>query len=151
MIRLVLLLSAGLFLTLQFAGRDGGKMRFGLIEAEKDAALLAAAEPEVVSQSTTTPQTVEVAFTPSARVVATVAEPAVQAAATPAGDLRYVSGRSVNVRSGPSTNDAVVDKVSRGDAVTVVSVEDNGWARIRVEGDGIDGYMSTDFLTEIAP
>jgi uncharacterized protein YgiM (DUF1202 family) len=60
----------------------------------------------------------------------------------------YVSGRSVNVRGGPSTREAVVGRLTRGEAVTVVWVEDNGWARIRVEGDGIDGYMAMDFLTD---
>jgi uncharacterized protein YgiM (DUF1202 family) len=56
----------------------------------------------------------------------------------------------VNVRGGPSTQDAVVGRLTRGEAVMVVWVEDNGWARIRVEGDGIDGYMAMDFLTDTA-
>ena len=150
MIRLTLLLLAGLFATLQIGGRDGGQMRLGLIEGEKEAAVIAAAKP--AAKPAPVVQTVEVAFTPSPRVVVPVIEPAVQMVApSVATDVRYVSGRSVNVRSGPSTRDDVVDRLVRGDAVTVVSVEDNGWARIRVEGDGIDGYMSLDYLAETAP
>ena len=99
---------------------------------------------------------VSIAFSPSAPLV-TQAPPAPKpveatpvAAASPAseGTLMYVSGRSVNVRGGPSTRDAVVGRLTRGEAVTVVWVEDNGWARIRVEGDGVDGYMSMDFLSD---
>ena len=171
MIRLTLLLLAGMFATLQIGGRDNGQMRFGLVEAEKEAALarsiavstdaaqtvaqndnILPAEPVVIGTAT---PVVEVAFAP-AKVVA----PAETDAATTKtaarkterlGEIRYVSGRSVNVRSGPSTRDTVVDKLARGDEVSVVWVEDNGWARIRIEGDGIEGYMSADFLTENAP
>lgn len=62
--------------------------------------------------------------------------------------ILYVTGRSVNVRGGPSTDNPIVGKVSRGDEVAVIWLEDNGWARIRVEGDGVDGYVSMDFLGE---
>lgn len=156
MIRLTLLLLAGLFATLQIGGRDNGQTRFGLIEAEKEAALVASAKPAPVVKpqpqtSTVSDQTVQVAFTPTTRVVAPVVQPVAQPSLEPAGDVRYVSGRSVNVRGGPSTQDDVVGKLVRGDAVRVVFVEDNGWARVRVEGDGVDGYMSLDFLTDVAP
>ena len=63
----------------------------------------------------------------------------------------YVAGRSVNVRGGPSTNNPVVGRLGRGEAVLVVWVEGNGWARVRVEGDGIDGYISAGLLTDQAP
>lgn len=168
MIRLLLLLSAGLYLTLQFGGQDRGQMRFGLLEAEIEAqelaAKLAAAEAapidEPVARAETTatplpaadPNVVEVAFTAQQPLVSSAA-PAAPAAreAEQVGDVRYVAGRSVNVRSGPSTRDGVVGKLTRGDEVTVVWIEENGWARVRVEGDGIDGFMSLDFLTDTAP
>jgi uncharacterized protein YgiM (DUF1202 family) len=175
MIRLTILLCGALFATMQIMGEDRGQMRLGLIEAEKEAALIAAKEQasvtEVASQSnlvspaaparsaqSTTQGAVTIAFSPSAQVV-TKAKPApklVEAtpvAAKPAsqdGQVMFVSGRSVNVRGGPSTQDAVVGRLTRGEAVMVVWVEDNGWARIRVEGDGIDGYMAMDFLTDTA-
>ena len=60
----------------------------------------------------------------------------------------YVTGNRVNLRAGPSTNDAVVGSVVRGQAVQLLSFESNGWAQIRV--DGVDGpvFMSGDFLSE---
>ncbi len=63
----------------------------------------------------------------------------------------YVKGSSVNVRQGPSTEYTVVGKLGRGEAATVLSTEANGWAHILIEGDGIDGYVSTDFLAQDAP
>jgi uncharacterized protein YgiM (DUF1202 family) len=99
---------------------------------------------------------VTIAFSPSTPVVSQTTPAPKPAEIVPAatdvtpseGRLMYVSGRSVNVRRGPSTREAVVGRLTRGEAVTVVWVEDNGWARIRVEGDGIDGYMAMDFLTD---
>ncbi|WP_435257826.1 SH3 domain-containing protein [Thioclava sp. FR2] len=175
MIRWTIVLCLGLFLTLQIAGEDRGQKRLGLIEGELDAladAQKAAdlAAVEVASKASTSPSTpvtpvVEVAFANSATLVSP--KPAVQPAIVPQahaelieastaatdkeGTLMFVSGRSVNVRGGPSTRTPVVGKLSKGDAVLVVWAEDNGWARIRVEGDGIDGYMSLDFLTEADP
>lgn len=173
MIRWTIVLCLGLFLTLQIAGEDQGQRRLGLIQGEIDAMTDAkkAAEltaTDVASKASTSPSTpeapvVHVAFAPSATLVspkpASVPAPTEQvevitastAAAEQEGTIMFVSGRSVNVRGGPSTRNPVVGKLSQGDAVLVVWAEDNGWARIRVEGDGIDGYMAMDFLTEKDP
>lgn len=169
MIRLTILLCAVLFLSLKFAGEDRGQMRLGLIEGEKEAALQSAKAKTVVAvaetakapeQEATPPANantgvVTIAFSPNQPLVAP--KPAAPASTTPVaaktraeGEVKYVSGRSVNVRGGPSTQDAVVGRLTRGEAVTVVWVEDNGWARVRVEGDGIDGFMAMDFLKDSA-
>jgi hypothetical protein len=67
------------------------------------------------------------------------------------GEIWYADGSSVNVRAGPSTDDEVVGKLSRGEATLVVWREGEDWARIRIEGDGIEGYVATRFLTAEAP
>lgn len=69
-------------------------------------------------------------------------------AVPPENPIWHVTARSVNVRSGPCTDSPVVGRVTRGEAVSLVWMEDNGWARILIEGDGIAGYVSTDFLAE---
>ncbi len=83
------------------------------------------------------------------------ADPVVEAPVAPEpaaeGEIWYVAGNSVNVRAGPSTNDEVVGKLSRGEATLVVWREGEDWARIRIEGDGIEGYVATRFLTPEAP
>ena len=159
MIRMLLLLCAGLFLTLQIGGQDRGQMRFGLMEAAN--APVRVAVPVAEDSAPVDAAVLAVAAEPAAEAaVVPVAfgtgQPVMQAApadVAPAETVtvRYVSGQSVNVRAGPSTQDAVVDRLRRGEAVTLVGVEDNGWARIRVEGDGIDGFMSMSFLSDTAP
>lgn len=168
MIRMMLLLCAGIFLTLQIGGQDRGQMRFGLIEAARAPARVAVPVAQDAAQDSAPFGAAEAA------PVAVVADPAAQAVIVPVSfgtaqpvmqpvvaqaapeaetgqTVHYVTGQSVNVRSGPSTRAAVVDRLRRGESVTVVGVEANGWARIRVEGDGIDGFMSMSFLSDTAP
>ena len=64
---------------------------------------------------------------------------------------KYVNvtpGSSLNLRSGPSTNSAVLDKLLRGTAVTVFS-ETNGWAKVEVNGKY--GYVSSQYLSTDNP
>ena len=81
-------------------------------------------------------------------VTAPVAEPA---AAVPEGDIWYVIGRSVNVRADPSTDAPIVGKLSRGDAALMLADNGAGWAMVSIEGDGVSGYVSMDFLSPEAP
>lgn len=83
------------------------------------------------------------------------ADPAPEASVAPEqaaeGEIWYVAGNSLNVRAGPSTDDAVVGKLSRGEAMLVVARDGGEWAQIRIEGDGIEGYVATRFLTAKVP
>lgn len=63
--------------------------------------------------------------------------------------LRTVTGRRVNVRQGPSTSYDVVGQVIEAEIVRVVSDPQQDWVKILVEGDGVEGYMSTHFLAEL--
>ena len=75
----------------------------------------------------------------------------VAAETSPDGEIWYVAGSSVNVRSGPSTDDNVVGNLTRGEATLVVWREGDEWARIRIEGDGIEGYVAMRFLSPNVP
>ena len=80
--------------------------------------------------------------------------PVIAPAATPmqdTGKVMYVTGRSVNVRGGPSARTAVVGRLQGGDDVLVTWVEPNGWARITVEEDGVSGYVFARLLSDKAP
>jgi hypothetical protein len=72
------------------------------------------------------------------------------ASAEPEMLLKQVTASRVNVRSGPSTMNEVLGQVVRADIVRVISPVENGWVKISVEGDGVEGYMSAKFLTEIS-
>lgn len=184
MIRLLLVLCAAIFVTLQIGGQNAGAKPLGLVKhvapavappranspAQAATAPMAAEarNPLIINASMTntdaaTPQramtrpltrpsldrlSVESAAPPMAQDPAALDATLPEGATQPgAQDVYYVKGRGVNVRSGPSSRSSVVGKLGRGEAVTVVWVEANGWARIRIEGDGVEGYMAKDFLT----
>ena len=65
-------------------------------------------------------------------------------------NLRYIAVASANVREGPSKDFAVLERLPRGEAVSVVATSDaaSGWTLIRIEGDGIEGYISTSLLAD---
>ena len=62
--------------------------------------------------------------------------------------IKYVNASSLNVRSGPSTNNSVIGKLSSGDKVEVISTS-NGWSKIKY--DGKTGYVSSKYLSSSAP
>lgn len=83
------------------------------------------------------------------------AEPEPATAQTPAPDTApntlfdsalYVSGGRVNVRSGPSTDFAVLTALDRGTKVVDLGDVGAGWHQIQTPS-GETGYMSGDFLS----
>ncbi len=78
------------------------------------------------------------------------AELAEEIAATDGVELTTVGvvlGQRVNVRSGPSTGNGVIGQVVENQEVEILGYEDNGWARILLDGE--EGYMSGDFIREL--
>ena len=65
--------------------------------------------------------------------------------------LRWVAVDSANVRAQPGRDGAIAGRIERNDVVQVLWMEDNGWARIRMEGDGADGFVFGDLLTDVEP
>lgn len=72
-------------------------------------------------------------------------EPA-RVAASPAGTIRRVAATGANVRGGPSTGFDVVGRLTRGEEVEVIEDGANGWLRVRIQGDGIEGWVSARLL-----
>ncbi|WP_457649373.1 SH3 domain-containing protein [Profundibacter sp.] len=79
------------------------------------------------------------------------AEATPEPAAEPERIIWYVTGSRVNVREGPSTNYTVLGKVLYGDAAEVISDPDADWVKIRIEGDGVEGYIAKRFMTDVDP
>jgi hypothetical protein len=178
MLKLIALLCAAMFGVLLIAGEDRGQMRPGLANAPLEpveaapepaepAPIVLAAAPvapadaapadvapvsEPVTVDATTPATEE-AIAETVFSLANYGDEPPPPVAEPqtAGDLAWVDAASVNVREGPGTDNAVLTKLTRGEAVTIVSTDDTGWARIRLEGDGLEGFMSMEYLSATAP
>ncbi len=175
MFKLTAILCAAMFAVLLIAGEDRGQLRPGLANAPvvaeipTAASVVVAAAPAPAASAdvapVATPVSVAAATTPATEdaIEATVfslanyADDAGQAAPTPApaadtsSALAYVDAESVNVREGPGTENPVLARLARGEAVTIVSTDNTGWARIRIEGDGVEGFMSMDYLSATAP
>lgn len=176
MIRLVLLLCAGMFLALMIGGQDHGQARLGLsqpplmppikakapavadpVEAQATVADLvpvaapAPARPvEVAVAAAAAPAEPSAAPLPSF-TLSNIEEADVPSAAPAPTTVLYVAATSVNVRQGPSTNDAILGRLTRNEAVSLVRDAGDGWLQVRIEGDGIEGFVAARLLTDRAP
>lgn len=119
-----------------------------------DAAVVADPEPQVVMASLvvdTAPDVTPVADpVVSQEFVSLSTSPTGLIAPTetpPGADVMTVTAQSLNVRSGPSTNNAVIGKLTQYENVSLVQETADGWALIRIEGDGIEGWVARRFLT----
>lgn len=65
---------------------------------------------------------------------------------TPAGNIMYVTGSTVNVRDKASSSGGVLTQVSKGTAVTVGKLEGDFYAVTLANG--IEGYISKNFLSK---
>ena len=74
--------------------------------------------------------------------------PAAPAEAAPRPRVAYISGTKVNVRAGPSAETEALTQLLQGEAVLATPSDTPGWTLIRIEGDGLEGYVATRFLTE---
>lgn len=195
MLRLTLLLCAGLFAALMIAGEDRGQLRPGLAEAAAKKALDVAESPEPAAEAeAVTVVAAEPAAKPAAKPVAEPAHvvaraepepyveperqlvteveepvfslssvgneavpdaPAQQAAPEVAdggaGTIWYVVADSVNVRAEPSTEAEVLGKLGSGEATLLVQAVDDEWARIVIQGDGVEGFVAMRYLSPEAP
>ncbi len=79
----------------------------------------------------------------------TVTEPVITT--EPESITRYVTATRVNVRQGPSTGYAVLGQVLYGQDFEVISDPDDAWIKIRIEGDGIEGYIAKRLSSEEDP
>ena len=168
MIRLFGLLCIGIFVTLLIAGEDHGQKRYGLMLADQQAAAAVAPVAE-----TTPVDEVKAVFIPAQPViqpieaaVRTAVAAATATAATdpgaaqpdhtlpapeiPGGTLFTVAARGANVRQGPGMRFAVLDSLTVGEQVLVIAQDPptDGWSRVRLEGDGVEGFIATKLLRQ---
>ncbi len=167
MFKLILFLCAFLYVMLQF-GADDDALRDGLAgriaPLMQDTPRLAEAPAPVQATPVSapavqpSPAVVEAAYVPAEPEPAAIqpgltlalplrTEPAEDPERTPAA-VQYVVGSSVNVRLGPSADTESLTRLARGEAVTVLPSETPGWSMIRLEGDGLEGYIASRFLSD---
>lgn len=64
----------------------------------------------------------------------------------PTPSFWQVRSTRINVRGGPSTSNDVLAKLTKGEEVLIVEDNGDGWSKIRIEGDGIEGWVATSLL-----
>ncbi|WP_172327063.1 SH3 domain-containing protein [Mangrovicoccus sp. HB161399] len=74
----------------------------------------------------------------------------IAAAGANSSDMAQVTGSNVNLRSGPSTGNAVVGQAREGEHVEWISEPAPGWALIRHPRYDGDMYMSSNYLQRIS-
>ncbi len=185
MLRLTLILCAGMFAALMIAGEDRGQLRPGLAKAAAEgrypapepvvepAPEVAVAAPEPIAEpvaevavAAVEPPDPAPYVEPEREVVDAVEEPVFTLSALPTeevpgateaqetsaeGQIYYVTASSVNVREAPSTEATVLGKLDSGEAALVITDVGGEWARIVIQGDGMEGYVAMRFLSPEAP
>jgi uncharacterized protein YgiM (DUF1202 family) len=57
-------------------------------------------------------------------------------------DMRFITGKSVNMRNGPGTGYSVTDRLVSGQQVQVLQEPGNGWLKLKVLETGHVGWMA---------
>lgn len=120
------------------------------IRVASQSAPLPASVERLTGSAASGPQILE-HVAPSEAMVQLAAAGEVRAALSDAalpGHYAQVTATSANVRGGPSTRDPVVGRLMRGDEVSVIGDHGNGWLLIRIEGDGMEGWISARLLSQ---
>lgn len=150
MIRLTLALLATMFVTFMIAGADRGQMRHGLGADTVTPQTITAPAPQDDSLAAVFVPSQPVIAAPQTAGVAAEPAPDVIPLAAPEKLVRFIAVNTANVREGPSKDFAVLEKLSRGEAVTILSASEDpeGWTLITIEGDGLEGYVSNALLAD---
>ena len=168
--KLLFVLAMGMFLTMLIGGQDRGQARQGLIAQPEPAPVVTAASfdpdklvpepepPEAVALATFVPVAPPAPAIPAfaaALPVEVAAEPTPEpetaVGAPPTLPVRFVRAGSINMRDGPSKRSAVIGRLKRNEAVSVVGDAGDGWVLVRIEGDGAEGYVAARLLTDQEP
>ncbi|PFG64897.1 SH3 domain-containing protein [Thioclava sp. ES.031] len=168
--KLLLTTLAGIYAVMAIAGRDvPGNVEQASAATSNDTVqvsraandnqeLSASEAPQIVAKAaasqTNTPKVEKASLitriTPNTRMPGPELKPSPEYRDTSApkvegGTLWSVTANALNVRSGPSTSNAAIDRVRKGDEVLVVA-ESSGWAHVKIEGDGTEGWVSKKYL-----
>lgn len=145
MFRPMAFLCVGIYAAMLALGQDHGQLRLGLMQAKAKKAAQVVAGMYMAPEPAEEIPVVTATFIPEKPLMASPA-----ATEPPQGKLFYIAAASANVREGPGKEHAVIDRLPRGEAVLVLeqSESPDGWSLIRIEGDGLQGYVATRLLTD---
>ena len=168
MFKYLILFSATFYLTLLIAGEDDGQMRKGLRGdyAIATTAPATAPAPSVVATgtdpATTLAETAPVdtirilprpqddLVQPASLTTEPAPEPAFNDFNNPSLTLRTITADAANVRDAASRSGNVIGRLENGEIVQVLETSGD-WVHVRIEGDGIDGYVHSRLISTEPP
>lgn len=170
MFRYLLFCSAALYIVLLVGGEDRGQERMGLRGAyaidlslpdplpvqiaEAPAAPVEAVAVAIAAAPSDTIRILPVAETGAQTAVleqaVAPAEPAFNDFNNPTVILRTITADAANVRDAASRSGAVIGRVERGEIVQMVE-QVGDWVHVRIEGDGIDGFVHRRLISDEPP
>ncbi|ESW60685.1 MAG: hypothetical protein Q27BPR15_10605 [Rhodobacter sp. CACIA14H1] len=167
MFKYLIFFAATFYLVLLIGGEDRGQQRMGLTGAYAAAipvqlaptqAPPAPAAPETATAAVATPaDSLRILPLPEAPVAEATLQDATLTAApapdpfnNPTVTLRTITAEAANVRASASRNAAVIGRLERGEIVQMLE-QTGDWVHIRIEGDGIDGFVHRRLISSDAP
>ncbi len=163
MIRLTLILLAGIVVTLSIAGRDiaatetaqdpdVARAETDLTDARPAGLALedeAGAIARALSASTAERAATGTRDAPRLWQTTTAAPEGADAVSGAQGAAARVNADRVNLRAGPSTANQVLDQVVRDQRVEVLETTEDGWTRIHVFESGLEAWIFGRFLSPL--
>lgn len=163
MFKYLLFFSAFFYVTLLIAGQDSGQQRMGLLGAYDIALAPPAPAPAPSAADPAPAEALAKAPSDSLRILPAPERSLVQPASlttepapafndfnNPTVTLRTITAEAANVRDAASRNGAVIGRLENGEIVQVLETSGD-WVHIRIEGDGIDGFVHRRLISTEPP
>lgn len=162
MFRYLIFFGAAFYMALLIGGEDRGQQRFGL-QGAYDVAVIPALpapddpDPVAIAAAPSPPaDTLRILPAPDSAVIQPASltnsapEPSFNNFNNPTVTLRYITADAANVRDAGSRTGSVIGRLERGEIVQLIE-ETGDWVHIRIEGDGIDGFVHRRLVSTDAP
>lgn len=174
MFKYLLFFSAAFYLVLLIGGEDRGQQRMGLqgayslpepqpamitTAADSSANSLPQPTPKVVAQSAAPTDSLRVlpvedpiaTIQPASLSDTSADSPGDTAPAEPLDDgTRFITADAANVRAAADRAAAVIGRLERDEIVRILETSGD-WVHVRIEGDGIDGYVHRRLISSAPP
>lgn len=165
MFRYLIFGGLGIYLVLLIGGEDRGQERAGLrgayaidvaqpipTEPPPSATFIAEAPAPATTLLADTIRILPMAeVTPMPAVLEQASAPAEPSvAALDTLDLRSITAEAANIRDAASRSGAVIGRLQRGEVVQMVE-RVGDWVHVRIEGDGVEGFVHRSLISESSP
>ena len=151
MFRYLILFGVSFYLVLLIGGQDRGQQRMGLAGAYTVVVPPLAPPVDPAPAPQAAPRHAALPAD-TLRILPAQPQPAtpVDRPDSTAAPLRTITAEAANVRDGADRSASVIGRVERGEVVQMVG-QTGDWVQIRIEGDGIEGFVHRRLISTEPP